>query len=357
MATIMTPEVKQTIGIDVGDKYSYICILDEAGNIQEESRLETKLASFTKYFCNLKPARIAIETGTHSPWMSRLLSNLGHEVLVGNARKLRFIYASHSKTDTLDARNLAKVARFDPSLLSPIQHRAEQSQAHLAIIRSRDALVSTRSSLINHVRGMVKAFGARLVKCDSSCFEKQAKSQLPQLLKPALRPVLEMIESVTKKIKAYDKQLEKLATKTYPETEMLRQVRGVGLITALAFVLTLEDPHRFEKSRSAGPFLGLTPRKRQSGERNPNLPISKQGDTRMRSLLVQCAQYIMGHFGEDCDLRRYGESIKAKGGAYAKQKAIVAVARKLAVLLHHLWSSAEVYDPFYNHKRLIQKAA
>ena len=276
---------------------------------------------------------------------------------MGNARKLRMIYASHSKTDTLDARNLAKVARFDPNLLSPIQHRAEQGQAHLAMIRSRDTLVTTRTSLVNHVRGMVKAFGTRINKCSASCFHKQAKAQLPALLKPALLPVIEMIASVNQEIKAFNQELERLSAETYPETELLRQVNGVGLITALAFVLTIEDPARFVKSRSVGPFLGLTPRKRQSGERDPNLPISKAGDTKMRSLLVQCAQYILGPFGQDCDLRRYGENIKANGGAYAKQRAVVAVARKLSVLLHHLWRSGEVYDPFFKQTRPQRQAA
>lgn len=342
---------KQTIGIDVGDKYSYICVLNQAGEIEKEIRLKTTVAAFTKHFTASKPARIALETGTHSPWISRLLSSLGHEVLVGNARKLRMIYASHTKTDTLDARNLAKVARFDPSLLSPIHHKAEQSQAHLAIIRSRDALVATRTGLINHVRGTVKAFGARLVKCDSSCFHKHVKAQLPENLEPALLPVLEILASLDETIKAYDKRLAELAKQSYPEAEPLRQIKGVGLITALAFVLTLEDASRFKRSRSVGAFLGLTPGKKQSGERDLSLAISKQGDTRLRSLLVQCAQYIMGQFGEDCDLRRYGETIKAKGGAYAKQRAVVAVARKLAVLLHHLWSTGEVYDPLFNHQR------
>ena len=215
------------------------------------------------------------------------------------------------------------------------------------MIRSRDALVSTRTSLVNHVRGMVKAFGARLSSCAASCFHKQAKAQLPALLKPALLPIIEMIASVNQQIKALNKQLENLAAEAYPETELLRQVRGVGLLTALSFVLTLEEPARFKKSRSVGPFLGLTPRKRQSGERDPNLPITKAGDIKLRRLLVQCAQYLLGPFGEDCDLRRYGESIKAKGGAYAKPRAVVAVARKLAVLLHHLWSTGEVYDPFF----------
>ena len=342
----------RTVGVDLGDKYSYLCVLNtQHGELLEETKVRTTVEAFMRYFAGQTPMRIAIETGTHSPWVSRLLKTLGHEVLVANARKLRLIYAGGAKSDTLDARNLAKVARFDPALLSPIEHRSEQAQADLAIIRSRDVLVSTRTQLVNHVRGSVKAFGGRVVKCSPPSFHKQALPYLPEPLKAALMPIIEMLAMLNDQIKDVDKKIELLSQQRYPETFVLKQVNGVGVLTSLAFVLTLEEHTKFTRSRSVGAFLGLTPGLKQSGQRDIKQRISKQGDGRLRRLLVQSAQYILGAFGEDCDLRRHGEQIMARGGAYAKQRAVVAVARKLAVLLHRLWVGGEVYNPFFNTRQ------
>jgi len=295
--------------------------------------------------------RIAIETGTHSPWVSRLLEEYGHEVLVANSRKLRLIYSNKRKTDEVDAENLARLARLDPKLLYPLKHRGEESQAHMAIIRSREALVSCRTQLVNHVRGAVKSFGARLPKCPARSFHKRAKEHIPEALRPALGPVLEQIASLTERIRGYDRKLETVRQERYPETELLRQVEGIGPLTALTFVLTLEDPHRFEKSRSVGAYLGLVPATDRSGERDPQRRISKEGDEMLRKLLVSSAHYILGPFGSDSDLRRHGEKIASRGGKNAKKRAVVAVARKLAVLLHSLWVSGEVYEPLRNARR------
>jgi transposase len=296
--------------------------------------------------------RIAIEAGTHSPWVSRVLEECGHEVLVANARKLRLIYANKRKTDEVDAENLARLARLDPKLLHPLKHRGEESQAHMAIIRSRQALVGSRTQLANHVRGAVKSFGARLPKCPARSFHKRASEHIPDALRPALEPVLEQIGSLTERIRDYENQLETISKERYPETELLRQVEGIGPLTALTFVLTLEDPYRFEKSRSVGAYLGLVPANDQSRDRNPQRRISKEGDEMLRRLLVGSAHYILGPFGSDSDLRRHGEKIASRGGKNAKKRAVVAVVRKLSVLLHRLWVTAEVYDPLYNtHRR------
>ena len=222
--------------------------------------------------------RIAIEAGTHSPWVSRVLEECGHEVLVANARKLRLIYANKRKTDEIDAENLARLARVDPKLLYPLKHRSEDSQAHMALIRSREALVSCRTQLVNHVRGAVKSFGHRLPKCPARSFHKRAPEHIPEALRPALEPVLEQIASLTERIRDYDRKLETICQEHYPETQLLRQVEGIGPLTALAFVLTLEDPYRFERSRSVGAYLGLVPATEKSGERDPQKRISKEGD-------------------------------------------------------------------------------
>src|SRR5215207_8424301 len=237
-------------GIDIGDRYSHLCLLDtDSGEVIEEGRILTNHSAFKKRFSGSKPMRIAIETGTHSPWISRMLEEYGHEVLVANARKVRLIYGERRKNDKIDAEKLARLARLDPKLLAPVKHRGETSQAHLALLRSRDALVSARTKLVNHVRGELKSFGARLPKCTAESFHNRvAEQHLPQELAPALGAVLETIASLTEHIREYDRRLEGIAKEIYPETNLLKQVRGVGVLSALAFVLTLEDPSRFTKS-------------------------------------------------------------------------------------------------------------
>jgi transposase len=341
-----------TAGLDLGDSYSYLCLIDtQSGEIVEEGRLRTTPEVLRRRFASEPSLRIAIETGTHSPWVSRVLEECGHEVLVANARKLRLIYANKRKTDEVDAENLARLARLDPKLLYPLKHRGEDSQAHMAIVRSRQALVDCRTQLVNHVRGAVKSFGHRLPKCPARSFHKRAQEHIPEALLPALGPILEQIASLTGRIRDYDRKLEEISEEHYPETGLLRQVEGIGPLTALTFVLTVEDPHRFEKSRSVGAYLGLVPATERSGHRDPQKRISKEGDEMLRKLLVSGAHYVLGPFGSDSDLRRHGEKIAARGGKNAKKRAVVAVARKLAVLLHSLWVSAEVYEPLRNAHR------
>ena len=346
---------KITAGLDLGDKYSYLCLIDtQSGAVIEEGRLRTTPEALKRRFCSeQQPLRIAIEAGTHSPWVSRVLEQeCGHAVLVANPRKTRLIYTNKRKTDKIDAENLARLARIDPKLLHPLKHRGEDSQAHLAIIRSREALVGARTQLVNHVRGIVKSFGHRLPKCPARSFHNKAPEHIPEALWPALGPILETIGSLTQRIREYERQLETISKEHYPETGLLRQVEGIGVLTALTFVLTLEDPYRFEKSRSVGAYLGLVPARDQSGDRDPQRRISKEGDEMLRKLLVGSAHYILGPFGSDSDLRRHGEKIASRGAKNAKKRAVVAVARKLSVLLHRLWVTAEVYDPLYNtHRR------
>jgi transposase len=341
-----------TAGLDLGDKYSYLYLIDTlSGEVLEEGRLRTTPEALKRRFCSERPLRVAIEAGTHSPWVSRLLEELGHEVLVANSRKTRLIYANKRKTDKIDAENLARLARVDPKLLYPLKHRGEESQAHMAIIRSRQALVGSRTQLINHVRGAVKSFGARLPKGPARSFHKNAVEHIPEALMPALGPVLEQIGSLTERIGYYDRKLETISKGSYPETELLRQVEGIGPLTALTFVLTLEGPYRFEKSRRVGAYLGLVPASDRSGERDPQKRISKEGDEMLRKLLVGSAHYVLGPFGSDSDLRRHGEKIASRGGKNSKKRAAVAVARKLCVLLHRPWVTAEVYDPLHNSQR------
>jgi transposase len=350
---------RMTVGVDLGDRYSYLSFLDtESGKLVEESRVRTTPEAFKRRFASERQLKIAIEVGTHSPWVSRLLEECGHEILVANARKVRLIYGDKRKNDKLDAENLARLARLDPKLLYPLKHRGENSQAHLALIRSREALVGSRTQLINHVRGAVKSFGARLPRCSARSFhKKKVIEHLPKELESALGPLLETIGELTERIREYERKLEEIAKEHYPETGILRQVGGVGALTALSFVLILEDPSRFKKSRAVGAYLGLVPGEDRSGDSDPQQRISKEGDEMLRRLLVSSAHYILGPFAQDSDLRRHGLKIAQRGGKNAKKRAVVAVARKLSVLLHRLWVTGGLYEPLYNTRCLGGEAA
>src|SRR5579864_8671830 len=345
------------IGLDLGDRSSSYCVLDENGEIVLEQKLATTPEAIQQAFGKIARSRIAMETGTHSPWVSRMLTGLGHEVIVAHAQNVRLIVKSRRKDDRLDARTLARLARVDPQLLSPVQHRSAQAQLHLTEIRARAGLVSARTALVNAARGLVKSYGERLRRCGTQQVSREITSGLSTGLREALEPLLREVESLNERIKEYDRRIDRMAKERYPETALLKQVKGVGDLIATTYVLTIEDPHRFRKSRDAGCFIGLQPGRRNSGESAPQMHISKEGDEYLRTLLVQGAHYILGPFGADSDLRRWGQKLAARGGKNAKKRAVVAVARKLAVLLHRLWVSGEVYEPLRNSQKEVRAVA
>jgi transposase len=334
-----------TIGLDLGDKYSEACVVDESGEVLETFRVRTTPPALDRALCRFASARVVLEVGTNSPWVSRLVARHGHEVLVANPRRVRLIAENDSKSDRFDAELLARLGRIDPSLLSPIVHRGEPAQRDLVLIRARDGLVRARSQLINQVRGFAKSLGTRLPASSTEAFPGRVRGVVPDDLFPGWVTMLAMIEQLTAEIRTMDREVERLCRERYPETRILRQVKGVGPITALCFVLTLEDPNRFRKSRSVGAYLGLRPRQRDSGDLRPQLRITKAGDALLRRLLVTAAHYILGPFGPDTELRRFGLRLAERGGKAAKKRAVVAVARRLAVLLHRLWVTGEVYQP------------
>src|ERR1700690_502524 len=346
-----------TIGLDLGDRSSHYCVLNEAGEVVVESKLATTSKGIEEVFSRILRSRIALETGRHSPWVSRQLAQLGHEAIVAHARNVRLIGESSRKDDQLDARTLARLARIDPGLLGPVRHRSAKAQIHLTVIRARAALVGTRAALVNAARGLTKSYGQRLRKCGTEQMNREIAKGLSQELQEALDPLLAEIESLNERIAEYDGRIEKIAKEVYPQVAVLKQVKGVGTLIALTFVLTLDDPHRFRRSRGVGCFVGLRPGRRNSGMSEPQLHISKEGDRYLRTLLVQGAHYILGPFGQDSDPRRWGLKLSERGGKNAKKRAVVAVARKLAVLLHRLWVGGEVYEPLRNNHKMQSAAA
>lgn len=342
---------KVTVGIDLGDRSSRYCMLDRVGEIAKEGSVATTKKDLNRILGALGHSRIALEVGTHSPWVSRHIRSLGHEVIVANTRRTRLIGFSSNKSDRLDAETLARLARVDPKMLFPIQHRGEAAQADLTVIRARARMVEARTALINAARGLSKSFGERLRKCDAQQVGVELGKDLPEALRRGIEPILEEVASLTDRIRGCDEQIERIARERYPEVALLKQVRGVGVLIALTFILTIDDPSRFQRSRDVGSYLGMRPRRRQSGGSNPELGISKEGDVYLRKLLVQGAHVILGRKGADSDLRRWGQKLAARGGKAAKKKARVAVARKLSILLHHLWVTGEVYEPLRASQR------
>jgi len=340
-------ERKLTIGLDLGDRNSWYCVLEESGAVVLEQKLSTTPKAMKEVFGGMPRSRIALETGMHSPWVSRLLSELGHEVIVAHARSVRLIGESRKKDDRLDAQTLARLARIDPKLLCPVKHRSAKAQADLTLIRARAGLVRARTALVNTARGLAKSYGERLRGCN-------VRNMNPE---KAEGPLLVALESLSEQIAEYNERIEQLAQQSYPQVGLLKQIKGVGTLIGLTFLLTLEDPHRFRKSRDVGCYLGLQPGRRNSGQSQPQMHISKEGDPYLRTLLVQGAQHILGPFGVDCDLRRWGLKLAERGGKSGKKRAIIATARKLAVLLHHLWVSGEVYEPLHNSSRAVLRTA
>jgi len=215
-------------------------------------------------------------------------------------------------------------------------------------IRVRAGLLDARTALVNELRGLAKSVGERVPKCDPDALDETRLEELPAELPEVLQPLVLQIEWLTEQIRECDRKLEQIAREEYPETALLKQVHGVGTLIALTFILTVDDRNRFQKSRDVGCYVGLRPKRRQSGQSDPQLHITKEGDVYLRKMLVQGAHRILSPRSPDTDLKRWGLRLAERGGQNAKKRAIVAVARKLGILLHRLWVTAEVYEPLRN---------
>lgn len=343
--TTMAMNITGTIGCDLGDRETAVCTLSPEGKITSRSEVKTERQSVDRFFRQTAPAHVVMEVGTHSAWISGVATACGHTVTVVNPHVFKLISESKRKSDKSDAELLARAARADLELIRPVKHRSEGTRVDLTLMRTRDLLVRQRTTLVNHVRGTLKSFGVMPGKCGAEVFHERVKTFVPAMLESAVIPVLTQLKSLGEQLTALDASIELVAKKYEKEMSVLQSVPRVGLLTALAFRLVVENPKRFRTSRDVGAYLGLTPGRRQSGDRDVALGITKQGDAMLRRLLVQCAHQLTFKNAPDSALKRWAVA-KGSGGKTAKKKVAIALARKLAVLLHRLWVTGETYKHF-----------
>jgi transposase len=347
-----TPAVSTTraIGLDLGDQTSHYCVLDREGREIEFKKVATTRKALKALFERFRDARLICEVGTHSAWVEEVANELGMEVVLANPRKFELLTKSIRKTDGRDCYLLAETGRTSPGLLSPIKHRSNTARTDLVMLRARVNLVEQRTALVNSVRGYLKSAGLRAASCSPECFHKKVLEAIPPELEHALLPMVRLIEATTKEIQILEGKIEQMAKERYQVTDIFKDISGVGSVISTTFALTIDDPSRFAHARDVGPYMGSVPKVKSSGDSDPQLSITKAGDNELRRLMVIAANFILGPFGPDCDLRRFGMRVMnngKQGGKNGRKRAKVAVARKLAVLMLHLWKTGQVYDPFY----------
>jgi len=335
----------RTIGLDLSARKSSYCVMNADAKRGAEGTLAMDRGAVTEFFQAQPPSRVVMEACTSARWVADVAESLGHEVVVANPRTFVLIAASSRKSDRNDARMLADFGQFRPDLLNPVTLRDPIAHNARSILIARDALVTCRTRLVNSVRSIMRDVGHILPACAAERFHARVRDLIPEDKVLVVGPLLQELESLSRTIGTYDATITKLCEETFPQTEVVQQVAGVGPITALGFVVTVGDPQRFPRSRDVAAYFGLTPRSYASGDKTPELSISKCGDAFMRRLLVGSASYILREGSPDTDLKRWGMAIRARGGQASKAKARTAVARKLAVLLHRLWVTGEVYRP------------
>ncbi|MDD5729000.1 MAG: IS110 family transposase [Victivallales bacterium] len=346
------------VGLDISHKTMVAFVLygKKSNLVNSIPCTHDGLAAFLNVFPNPSKVCVALETGTHSNWISRYISSCGFDVIVAHARDLALIYASDKKNDHLDAEKLARLAKADRKLLHPVKLISAELQRDLVPLKARDLLVRQRTTIINSIRGHLRSAGCS--DCGLTADNmKTSLNKIPSVMQEVLAPLFQTLNAISSSIKSYDKQITKLCRK-YKETGILRQIPGVGPAISLAFVLFVGNYLRFENASSISSYFGLVPKQDQSGEMDKQLGISKQGNKLMRRLLVQGAQYILGPFGPPCELREFGERLAQRGGKIAKRKAKVAVARKLSTVMLALWKNPDIpYDAYFKHNSKTKREA
>ncbi len=330
------------VGIDVHQKYSELCVVSDRGEIVDQERAPTTEARLRRFFKNRPPSRVLLESGPMTPWVYRLLSELVQEVVVVNPRRVRLIAESTLKTDKADAEVLARIGRLDLGLLRPVYQRTEAAQDLRTRLRVRSALVRSRTALINTVRGLLRAQGYRLAPSTTRTFmTRYGAAKIPKTLTLTIDPLVEMIVGLTQQIDLLHQGLVE-QSRADALTTRLQTVPGVGPLVSLAFVGWMDRSQRFQNSRDVGACLGLRPRLRSSGGHEHRGRITREGDSEMRRLLVQAAHCAL-RSKRDSALKRWAEQLLQRVG---KSKTVVALARKIAVLLHHLWVTGGSFRPF-----------
>ncbi len=358
----MSNDSEFVMGVDLGDLTSHTFCFDKlqqpkpAPKSRKRSKRVGTRGKFAmtrkgalEFFDSHDPCLVVMEAGAQSAWVSRVAEAVGHEVIVANPRRIKTLTEDSRKNDKKDAELLARFGASDNDLLNPIQHRSEKAQHDLSLIRARDTLVRSRVQIANSARGMAKVFGHRLMASGPKWLPLVRKS-LPEELKPALCPLLDVIEDLNLQICELEKKFKAVSNNDYPITNRFQKIYGVGPILAAAFVTTIDDPKRFLKSHDIGAFLGLTPKQSQSGKVDKQLGISKEGDRYLRKLLVQSAHILVRDNSPDTDLKRWATDYVQRGGKNAKKRAIVATARKLAIVLHRMWVDDADYRPLRTPK-------
>jgi len=338
--------VGNTIGMDMGDKSHKAVVIDGGGNEVGREEVPNTREAVGEFLGRHRGATLAIETGTPCRWVAEMARGLGLDAVVANARKVKLITKSSRKNDWNDAAILARLARTDRTLLHPVALRSAGDQRLMRLAKARETLVRCRTAVVNEIRGFCKAEGARLRKCEAEAFAK-LRADLPGEAADVTGPLFEQLAGLDAGIKSYDGILrEALKRIRGADAGRVMQIPGVGVITAAVFLASIGDVKRFGgKPRDAGPFLGLVPRQGQSGDDDPQLRITKEGNAMARRLLVIAANYIMGPFGKDSDLRRHGMRIAERGGKNAKRRAKIAVARRLAVTMLAMLMKGTDYRP------------
>lgn len=332
-----------TIGWDLHQRESQLCVLDASGTVVREQRITTSLARFAAVIPPLLPARVLLEASTESGWVATALEQLGAEVIVANPRYAP-MYATRSrrvKTDKRDARALAEAAHR--GTYAPTHRVSATQRAVRELLTARDAVVRNRTRVILVVRALLRSHGLRLASGTSATLgARVAALDLPPALAPILQPLLTLLPHCSTQIAALDVQLAQYA-RAEPVIDRLRTVCGIGPVTALAFVATLDTAQRFTTAGQIAAYCGLVPSERSSGEQQRRGHITKAGNTRLRALLVEAAWTLWrSKTPETAPLRAWTDRVAQRRG---KRIAVVALARRLACLLWALWRDGTVYDP------------
>ena len=330
-----------TIGADVSDRTTKICVMTKADGgerrIVVETTCATTKAGFEEAFSKFDRSwPVVFETGTHCRWMDRLFRRMGFKTIVGNPGKIPSITKSNTKNDRNDARELARLAIADPAMLHPVFLRDEVYQQMLRFHHARNVLISQRTQTINQIRGFAKSMGYRIECSSTGRFHEQRKAGWPNELEECTWPLMGVLKAINLKIKAYDKLIARLAERPEfkPMIERVRVVYGVGTIGSTVFVAAIGGrPDRFDRVRDIGPYFGMIPKQDQSGDDDKQLHITHAGPEIVRTALVECAGVVMMEKSKDTDLKLKGLRIAMRGGKIARKKAKVAVARGLAVAM------------------------